>query len=327
VRLALRTARRNIEFEVTLIDDLLDFTQATRGKLSLKEQQVDVHVLLGDSIDLFILSEARNKSLRFECQLGASRHHLLADGGRIQQVFCNLLKNALKFTPAGGSITLRTFDVEPDRIAIEVADTGIGIDQDVLPKLFSPFEQGNASADFGGLGLGLMISRTIIEAHCGTISATSAGRNQGTVFRVELGTLPEKRAAATGNGEEAPQDIHGLRLLLVEDHAMTREILSRLLSKHGYIVEVACDVATAKRAAQSGPFDLVLSDLGLPDGDGRQLMKHLKSHYGLRGIAFSGYGTDDDVRTSQEAGFAEHLTKPVDWARLAAAIHRVVQAA
>jgi len=325
VRSALGRVRRSLDVEVTLIDDLLDFTRVTRGTLNLKKECLNVHTAIQDVVDLFVLSEAREKGVRLDCALVATEHHVTGDGGRLHQVFSNLFKNALKFTPSGGQISVKTFNHEAGKVAIEVADSGIGIDAAVLPRLFSAFEQCNISSYCGGLGLGLTVSRNIIDAHQGTLSAASPGLNLGTTLRVELGTCLESSVKA--RTPVVDEETQVLRILLIEDHAMTRETLARLLTRHGHTVTSAGDVASAKSAAERDSFDLVISDLGLPDGDGRALMRYLKEQFHLPGIAFSGFGMEEDIVASCLAGFAEHLTKPVEWTSLCQAIQRTMRAA
>ena len=322
IRSSLQMLRRSVELEVTLIDDLLDFTQATRGRLKLFREVLDLHTIITEVTELFVVSEARNRNLEFGCHLQASEHHAFGDRARIQQVFWNLFKNALKFTPSGGCIAVHTQNPQAGRISIEVVDTGIGIDQNVKSSLFQPFQQGNIGPHFGGLGLGLVISRSIVEAHGGDISASSAGRDLGATFCVGLETCPPQ--PDIGGQQRTELKDRGLRILLIEDDAATRDTLVRLLTRQGHAVIQAGNLATARAMADTGTFDLVLSDLGLPDGDGRDLMPYLKSHYGLHGIAFSGYGTDEDIARSMEAGFDEHLVKPIEWARLRWMIGHVI---
>jgi CheY-like chemotaxis protein len=219
----------------------------------------------------------------------------------------------VKFTPEDGIVTLRTLN-ENGTIKIEVADTGIGIERDVLPRLFLPFEQGEQTVtrQFGGLGLGLSIVKSLVEMHKASITATSDGKGKGATFTLRMETvLPAKQQppAAPVAGSETRA---AYRVLLVEDHADTRAVLSRLLTSLGCIVTAAGSVHEAVEAAEQHDFDLLLSDIGLPDGSGIDVMKHMASKYNLKGIALSGFGQDDDLRRSREAGFATHLTKPVN---------------
>jgi CheY-like chemotaxis protein len=249
-------------------------------------------------------------------------------------VFWNLLKNAVKFTPAGGGITVRSRRQETPEgpwIAVEFEDTGIGIEPDVLPRLFQGFEQGSRSVTrrFGGLGLGLAISKAIVDLHGGRLSARSEGSGRGAVFIVELpvGELPAVSPRPSDALRAPAQEVEPLHILLVEDHADTAEAMADLLTLQGHRVTLANCVAAAREAAaaaqEEGRIDLVISDLGLPDGSGQDLMRELVRRWGLVGIAVSGYGMDEDIQRSREAGFARHLTKPVNLQALREAVRQV----
>jgi signal transduction histidine kinase len=331
VRDDIEMIRRNIELEVRLIDDLLDLTRISKGKLQFRFEPEDVHGLLRGAIDI-CREEVTAKGLTLRTDFRARSHHVGADGARLRQVFWNLLKNSVKFTPAGGEITIHTSDGEGGCLAVDVTDTGVGIDSTVLPHVFDAFEQGGADVtrSFGGLGLGLAISKALVEAHHGQLKACSAGRLRGATFRVELPTVP---APATTFEERPVQDDleeaaaaqpgRRLEILLVEDHCDTARVLKRLLNGSGHHVRTADTVRSALAAAAAERVDLVVSDLGLPDGTGFELMQQLMQQHALKGIALSGFGTDQDVARSREAGFAYHLTKPIDFRRLEEAIELV----
>jgi CheY-like chemotaxis protein len=212
-------------------------------------------------------------------------------------------------------------------VRIEVIDTGEGFDADLLPRLFNAFEQGNirTGKQRAGLGLGLSISRRLTEMHGGTISAFSAGRGRGATFTVELPSIPmisELPHAPPPEGADA--GITGLQILLVEDHEPTLNVMCKLLRSRGHHVTGANSVATATAAAEIGTFDLIISDLGLPDGSGLDVMRALRKRYDGRAIALTGYGMDADVTACNEAGFATHLTKPVNVPDLDSAIRAVM---
>ncbi|HSF41620.1 MAG TPA: ATP-binding protein, partial [Thermoanaerobaculia bacterium] len=326
VRTDLRMIQRNVELEAKLIDDLLDLTRITRGKLALHREVTDVHLLL-DHVVKICADDVAGKRLHVDLRLEARERYVWADEARLQQVFWNLLKNAVKFTPAGGGIEIRTVNEEPGSIRIDVIDRGIGIEPETLPRLFSAFEQGDATITrtFGGLGLGLAICKALVDRHGGTLSGVSAGRGKGATFTVVLETVstPSRQERAVAIAPTAAP--RPLRLLLVEDHEPTLEVMTALLEAAGHHVKAARDLASARRLAAEGDFDLLVSDLGLPDGSGLDLMRELRERYGLRGIAVSGYGMEEDLRRSREAGFAEHLIKPVDPAKLKAAICRAAE--
>ena len=321
--------RRNVELEARLIDDLLDLTRVSSGKIQLDRKDVDLHQVVEHAIQTSCAGELATGRRRVEIDLAAEGHHLWGDSPRLTQVFWNLLNNAVKFTPEGGTITVRTRDESPAWVAIEISDTGMGIDPEVLPRIFDAFEQGepDVTRRYGGLGLGLAISKAIVELHGGFISVRSDGRDRGTTFSVRLPAEPppfESVAAPARQVAETPPA--RLRVLLVEDHSDTAAALADLMRLHGHEVRIAGSVAQALSAAATagkGGIDLVISDLGLPDGNGQDLMRLLAQRFGLRGIALSGYGMEDDVRRSREAGFERHLTKPVNLEALETAIQQV----
>jgi len=323
VKTDLRMIRRNVQMQVRLIDDLLDLTGISRGKLDLRKEPVRVHELLQQSIEI-CGPDLRDKNIELRTELRAGADAAVADPARLQQVFVNLLKNAAKFTPPGGAVTIRTADV-PQSIQIEVRDTGIGIEPVNLAKIFNAYEQGGTAVTrrFGGLGLGLAICKALVEAHGGTIAADSQGAGRGALFLV---TLPVRSQAAPGKAS-APTlpPVRPVRILLVEDDAGTARAMGRVLRRMSHEVTLAGTVAAARRAAGDGAFDLVISDLGLPDGSGLELMRELRNQYALKGIALTGYATEQDLHLSRAAGFAEHLTKPIDLDLLCDAIRRVAR--
>jgi CheY-like chemotaxis protein len=249
-----------------------------------------------------------------------------ADPARLQQIFWNLLKNAIKFTPMRGQITVNCSD-DDGRLRVDVIDSGIGIEPDVLPRIFNAFEQGGGKITrrFGGIGLGLAISKALAEAHGGTLSASSEGTGCGACFTLTLATsaaAPDVVAPVSN----APV-VEPLRVLLVEDHPDTSEVMTRLLRNLNHDVQTAASVRGARQLAQSQRFDVLISDIGLPDGTGLDLMQSLQAGHRVRGIAMSGFGMEDDVRRSLHAGFHTHLTKPVNLDLLEAAISELASCA
>jgi signal transduction histidine kinase/ActR/RegA family two-component response regulator len=328
--------RRNVELEARLIDDLLDLTRIARGKLDLHPEIADLRMLVEHATGMCCAPEIAAGRLRLVTDLAAGDHRVWGDPSRLTQVLWNLLNNAVKFTPAGGAITLCSRS-EPERLVLEVSDTGVGIDPHVLPHIFGAFEQGPARGPrgAGGLGLGLAISRAIAEMHGGELTAASAGRGRGSTFTLSLPDLLP-RDPETGEVPVFPEpspdipapksQLPNLKILLVEDHADTAEAMAELLRLLGHRVTVAGGVAAALAAAEEEDgLDLVISDLGLPDGSGLDVMRRLSASRRLPGIALSGYGMEDDVRRSLEAGFDRHLTKPVSLQALEATIWQVVR--
>ena len=316
--------RRNVETEARLVDDLLDLTRIARGKVQLHFEAVDAHVVLRNVAAMFqpVIDE---KSLTLTVALHARQYHVWVDPGRFQQMVLNLVSNAVKFTPENGSITLRTAN-ENGTIKIEVADTGVGIEPDLMARLFRPFEQGlhPDTRHFGGLGLGLSIVKSLVELHKASISVASGGKDRGATFILRIDTVPAARQPASSLQPEAGAG-RALRVLLVEDHPDTRLVLGKLLSSFGCAVTTAGSVREAIDASDRQAFDLLLSDIGLPDGSGLDVMKHTAARHNLKGIALTGYGQDEDLRRSREAGFVTHLTKPVNLNTLRDAIRKVTE--
>jgi PAS domain S-box-containing protein len=332
VRAKLAVVRRNAELEARLIDDLLDLTRITHGKLEIKPEVTDLYEVMEHALDICCRQEVEAGRLKTVRDLAASERHVWGDASRLTQVFWNLFKNAVKFMPEGGELRVRTAIEESTappgrRLRVEISDTGIGIDPVTLPRIFNGFEQGPRAItrQFGGLGLGLAISKVIVDLHGGHLSATSAGLGQGATFTVELPLIEPAAAPApeVALGREAER-VRGGRILLVEDHADTAAAFAELLRASGYEVTVAGGVQAGLASAAAATFDLVISDLGLPDGNGADLMRELARLYRLPGIALSGYGMEEDVRQSRDAGFSQHLTKPVNLHVLREAIRQVL---
>ena len=309
----LEMIRRNVEMEARLIDDLLDVTRIASGKIVLRKQCVEVCKAIERAVEV-CRPDIEARGLDFGVDLGpAAPYWVESDLARIQQVCWNLLKNAIKFTPHGGHVGIRCWP-EDEHVVLEVADSGIGIEPESLPRLFTAFEQVERSITqrFGGLGLGLAISKSLVEQHGGTISAYSEGKGKGATFRVRLPLCePAGQAERPATTVPAQRTVRPLRILLVEDHGATAKMIQAVLKEMGHTLEMAGDMATALELAKQDGFDLLLSDLGLPDGSGHDLMRQLRKRgHSFPGIALSGYGQDDDIQRSCEAGFAAHLTKP-----------------
>ena len=266
------------------------------------------------------------RGLKFGVDLGpAAPYWVEADAPRLQQVFWNLLKNAVKFTPHGGCVGVRCRP-EAGHVVVEVNDTGLGIEPEAMPRIFNAFEQAERSItrQFGGLGLGLTISKALVEMHGGTIEAQSDGRNKGATFRIRLPLTAPSASPRRQTGGAAARPARPLRILLVEDHGVSANMLRMVLAADGHEIAMAGDVATALELADQGTFDLLISDLGLPDGSGHDLMRGLRQRgHTLPGIALSGYGQEEDIQRSREAGFAAHLTKPASRELLVDAIAAV----
>jgi signal transduction histidine kinase len=330
LRHPLEVIRRNVELEARLIDDLLDVTRIEKGKLQLSFEVTSVHEALERVYDI-CREDIRQKNLKFEFRLNAEREYVNGDPARLQQVFWNLIKNAVKFTSEGGQIVVETENLSDHRIAIRTIDTGIGIESSKIDKIFNAFEQGQSSITrkFGGLGLGLAISKAMVRAHGGTISVESAGLGKGAIFTVVLNTVPAPAADEpveldTSPGDREKSPARKGHLLVVDDHQDTCIGMKMLLERRGYRITLAHTAGQALEKAQSEKFDLLISDIGLPDRSGYELMKELRSKSSLPGIALSGFGMENDVNRARAAGFSQHLTKPINFDRLDEAIRSLL---
>jgi PAS domain S-box-containing protein len=316
---------RNVQLEAHLIDDLLDVTRITRGKIEMHHEAVDVHRLLHTAVQI-AQNDILEKQIELAIDLRATNHHIWADPVRIQQVFWNLLNNAVKFTPKEGRITICSSN-EERQFVFEITDTGIGIEVERQRGIFEAFDQGEPSItrQFGGLGLGLTISKTLLDLHGGRITVQSEGKNRGTTFRVFLDVLHEPSVASADAADGDTTATRTLDLLLVDDHLDTRRVLSRLLTKCGHEVVTADSAQEALKLLDTGRFEVLISDIGLPDGDGCDLVRAAKRKHPVRAIALSGFGTEEDVRRSLEAGFDYHLTKPVDLNGLRSLLQKIAK--
>jgi PAS domain S-box-containing protein len=376
LRDSLEMIRRNVELEARLIDDLLDLTRIAKGKLQLNADTVDLHAAMQSALDICAV-EIMQKHLRTSLDLSAANHHVHGDPARLQQVFWNLIKNAVKFTPAHGLISIRSDAAagagagagagaagDGEAVRIEIRDTGIGIEPAALSRIFDAFEQGGPAINrrFGGLGLGLAISKALIDLHHGKLQAASEGKGRGASFSIQLPTVPKTiippaapsaagstTSAAVATVEPAPTPAPAaaspstplsasartrattgrggeIKILLVDDHYDTNRAMQRLLQRLGYQVRTADSINAALAAADESAFDLLISDIGLPDGSGLELMRQLLSRRPARpikGIALSGFGMEEDIQRSKDAGFYEHLTKPINFKRLESAIRHL----
>jgi len=325
---SLAMIRRNIELETQLIDDLLDFTRIARDKMQLRFAPMDAHQAVSNVVEI-CRAEARSKKLNVHLNLRAKTHLVTADTAKFQQIIWNLLKNAIKFTPEGGDITISSDNPSETLFTVSVRDTGIGIEPEVMQRIFDPFEQGNRSFEhrFGGLGLGLAISKSLAQAHDGRLTAQSGGANCGSTFTLSMQTLPQDEAAGVAAEAVTSHSARqALKILLVDDHQDTCAALEKLLARRGHLVAVSHDVRSAMETAARNKFDLLISDIALPDGTGMDLMMQLRAIANVPGIAISGFGNDVDIGRSLQAGFSEHLIKPIKLDNLEAAIERALGA-
>ncbi len=328
LRPTLEMVRQNVNLQARLIDDLLDVMRIVQGKMPLHWGVVDLHAVIRRAVEI-CQAEIRVKGHHLLLDLSAEDHHVNADSARLQQVLWNLVKNAVKFTTVRGTIAVRTRNTG-ECIEIEVGDTGIGIEPDLLPHIFDPFQQGETTItrQFGGLGLGLAICKGVVDAHGAKLSVESGGKDRGTTFLVALKTIPSPAAT---DGEPvgiapalAPAVAASLRILIVEDEPATLRLMARLLQRLGHVVAAADSITSGYKAFESGGFDLIISDIGLPDGTGLELIRRIVALRGhIPAIALTGYGMEDDIVRSREAGFTTHMTKPIDFTKLEQMIRQV----
>ncbi|MGF6777514.1 response regulator [Paraburkholderia sp. GAS334] len=325
-RAGVRMILRNVELEARLIDDLLDLTRVANGKLRLSLETVDVHDVIDSVLELF-RSEIQIKQQDVHVDKAAQHHYVLADRARLQQMLWNLIRNAAKFTPDGGHIYVRTRD-ERMQIQIFIEDTGIGIEPEQIGKLFNAFEQGsqNMTRQFGGLGLGLAITKALTDVHGGTVTAKSPGAHCGATFTITMPTAAKPAEPVMIDALAEPHPEGGLAILLIEDHLDTAEVMAQLVRGLGHEVTVVGRVADALAATQTEAFDLVVSDIGLPDGTGLDFIMAFREHSDVPAVALTGFGTDDDVRRCLAAGFTSHLTKPVNFTQLEQMIENAASA-
>ena len=324
LRPTLQMIQRNIELQARLVDDLLDLARLDNGKMRLDRVPIDVQHFIRHAADT-CRPGFEDKGVVLELLLEAQSSWTNGDSARIEQIVWNLLSNGRKFTPRGGKVTVRSFnEVQGEELllVIEVKDTGAGIGVDAQKRLFTPFEQlSEQSAKAGGLGLGLVITRDLVRLHGGSIKAHSAGAGRGSVFTVKLPTIKHHLVKSDTGNAEASLATTTRRILLVEDHADTARVIGQLLRRDGHIVEIAGDMASARRFFSTVGCELVISDIGLPDGSGLDLLKIFRSERPeVPAICMSGYGAEEDLRGSSEAGTVCHLVKPITLQRLRQAL-------
>jgi len=321
---------RNTRLQTQLISDLLDISRIVSGKLRLDIEQVDLKSVVSDAIDT-VQRDADDKRIVIRRELDKAAGMIAGDAARVQQIVWNLLSNAIKFTPEQGQITVQLRKTGPDANII-VRDTGVGIRPDFVPHIFDRFQQADQSITrrFGGLGLGLSIVKHLVELHGGSITAASAGIGRGATFTVVLPSSTEKRAGAGSDGGAKevvqPRDsLSGIRILVVEDEPDTCEFLDRLLRGYGAEVVIARSAAEALSRIADDTADIVVSDIGLPDVDGYDLIRRIRrlpAHAGgaTPALALTAYARTEDRTRAFRAGYQAHLAKPVEPAELVATI-------
>lgn len=323
---ALVTIEEHAKRQAKLVDDLLDVSRIIRGKLTLNLTEVTLVAPIAAALETVHLA-AEAKSIHIKTMLDVTVGQVMGDASRLQQVFWNLLSNAIKFTTEGGSITIELERV--NRYAqIVVKDTGQGIDTDFLPFVFDRFRQEDSSITrkFGGLGLGLAISRQIVEAHGGTIAAESPGIGGGATFTVRLPLMTTSQKTNSELSSSVPSlDLSGIKVLVVEDDDGTRSFVAFALEQYNAdVIAVASGQEALSALAQSKPNILVI-DIGMPEVDGYTLMRQIRSSTSeqqrkIPAIALTAYVGEHDQKQALAAGFQMHVPKPIEPAELVAVI-------
>ena len=322
---AIAVVERQVDHLTRLIDDLLDVSRITRGKIELRQEYVSLGSVLSSAVEAASPAVAAGRHT-LKLSVPDEPIWLQADPARVAQVVTNLLNNSAKYTPRGGQITLETTR-EGREAVVRVRDTGIGIPPEALPHLFEMFHQVTARADksAGGLGIGLSLVKRLVEMHGGSVEVHSAGVGQGAEFVVRLPIADEVQASEVRQATPAPGSGRRLKVLVVDDNADLVDMLAALVTNLGHDVRKAMDGRTALSAATVYRPDVVLLDLGLPVMNGLEVARELRrspNGAGLRLVALTGWGQPEDRRQTGEAGFDEHLTKPTDPKTLAALLAR-----
>ncbi|BDA70053.1 hypothetical protein CAL7716_042190 [Calothrix sp. PCC 7716] len=329
IQKALETIERNASLQAQLIDDLLDISRILRGKIRLQPVVVDLKTIITAAIDTVGLA-AQAKSIEINTVFDTNIESCLGDPNRLQQVIWNLLTNSIKFTQNHGQVTIKLERVE-GYAQIQVSDTGKGINCNFLPYIFDYFCQENSSTtrSTGGLGLGLAIVRRLVELHGGTIEAESAGEGQGATFTIRLPLIPTLAKTQNSRQDNNNLDLNGVRVLVVDDQADNLNIIIYILEEHGASVYSATSVPDAFSSLVAHPPDIVVSDIGMPEEDGYELIRQIRSLPAKQGgqipaIAITAYASEYDRQRALEMGFQTHIPKPVEPDNLLHAIYNLV---
>jgi PAS domain S-box-containing protein len=325
VRWSHEVVERQVDLMSRLLDDLLDVSRISRGTIQLRMEPVEINAVIDTAVEIARpMIEARRHTLSVINECGAAR--LDADANRLSQVLCNLLSNAAKYTDPGGRITLHA-RIEGAQFVISVEDDGIGIEPDKLDAVFGMFVQVKSAIDRseGGLGIGLALVKGIVELHGGTVQARSEGLGRGSEFVLRLPVSAHAAVFDAQPGRAHPQSHRMLRVLIADDNQDAAETLALLLGLEGHEVQTAHDGLSALRIAREFEPELALLDIGMPGLNGFELAAAIRRESwgpAARLIAVTGWGKDQDKQRSKEAGFDQHLTKPVDPDALMSLLYR-----
>ena len=314
VQRAKKIIQRQSQHLGRIVDDLLDLSRAMSGKILLNRAPLDLSALVAHTLETF---RATGRSGDYQLIQDLDAGWIEGDPTRLEQIASNLIDNALKYTPPGGRIEVRTW-TENDDVVLSVRDTGVGISADLLPHVFDVFVQGSSTLDRaqGGLGIGLSLVRRLTELHGGSIEAESKGPGGGSTFTLRMPRIEHQAAPAPDPAPAAQERGHGKpSVLLIEDNEDGREMMAMMLSCYGYEVQYAEDGLRGLEVAARFRPDLALVDIGLPGIDGYEVARRLRADPATRDIkliALTGYGLAEDLRRVLDAGFDRHLVKPVD---------------
>jgi signal transduction histidine kinase/CheY-like chemotaxis protein len=327
---ALSIIERNVRDQTKLVEDLLDVSRIVRGKMKLDLRLVDLYQVVNEALNM-VRPTAEAKSIQL--QILPPEPEILRINGdvdRLRQIIWNLLINAIKFTPNKGKVTVRLEQVE-EMVMVHVTDTGIGIESDILPHVFDRFRQVDSSSRrrHGGLGIGLAIVRHLTELHGGSVTATSEGQDQGSTFSVKLPAAitqeSEVNSPVVESATNLPQ-IAGIRVLVVDDEPDTLQLTTMILEEYEVQVTAVESVAQALQALETQTFDLMISDISMPEADGYDLIKSVRTSYPqMSAIALTAFASDRDRTTALETGFDLYLAKPIDADQLVEAVEELVK--
>ncbi len=329
VQRAAETIRQTIRIQGKLVDDLLDLSRHRAGKMTLNLQPVSLSQVITDALGI-VCAEAAGKQIQIEVNLPDEPVIVEADPMRIEQIIWNLLSNATKFTPPGGQIYLR-LEQEESEARLVVEDTGQGIDPAFLPHVFDMFRQADArtTRQQGGLGIGLALVQQLTELHGGRVAVESEGKGLGARFTIWLPLYGESASpSAVAVARDQASGLQGLRLLVVDDDASTSQMMRILLEAEGATVETALSGAEALRLAAAADFDVLLSDVAMPEMDGYDLIREWRKgtrNTGIPAIALTGFGRPEDSKRAFAAGFTAHIKKPIEFDELIQTVRAVLK--
>ncbi len=324
---ALEVIERNATLQAQLIEDLLDISGIIRGKLHLELNSVNLANVIRETVETLGLA-AEAKSINVQVNLDSNVKNIVGDSNRISQILWNLLSNAIKFTHNGGSVEIYLGEIN-STAQIQVSDTGIGISADFLPWVFEYFRQedGSKTRCKGGLGLGLAITRHLVEAHGGTIVAESLGEQQGATFTVKFPIKSsDVKSEPLPKSEDSDKQLCGIKILIVDDEPDARELLAFILEEQSAEIKLVASAAEALNKFGSFQPDIIISDIGMPGENGYSMLnkiRQLASNQGgcVPAIALTAFATQEDTQKAKEAGFQMHLTKPFDADELINAVY------